>query len=323
MASLKYSANSDLQTVTLGSSYTAGAGSLVLTAGHGARLPSTGDFWLRSESPYVCFKVTARSTDTLTVTAGADGTSDTNLSAGATLHWVLGVAALDQLRGDLLQTGANASKSAEKAGNIYLPNDGFHLFRDTGAAFAAWGPIWPCTIQDFSGYTQINAGAAVFQASGSGYMIYGPASASDNVRALVASTPATPYTVTIGFLFKCVSNYNTAGLAWRQSSDGKLDLLGIQYFNGIKVIELKYTNATTYSAARNTFGYPGGNIAFLRITDNGTNRITYYSLDGYYWVQINSYVRTDFLTPDQVGIFVNTVHASDTAQMTVFHYKIT
>jgi hypothetical protein len=110
MASLKYSANSSLQTVTLGSNYTAASGTMTLTAGHGARLPATGDYWIaynNGAGTIRIFKVTARSTDTLTVVADAtEGSGDGNISSGETLRWALTVSALTQLRADIVAQGA-------------------------------------------------------------------------------------------------------------------------------------------------------------------------------------------------------------------------
>ncbi len=65
--SLQYTKSATVQTVTLGSSYTAGSGTMTLTAGNGAYLPSSGDFWLsynNGSGTIRIFKVTARSTDT-------------------------------------------------------------------------------------------------------------------------------------------------------------------------------------------------------------------------------------------------------------------
>ena len=96
---LQYVAGANFQTGALASAYTAGGTSLALTSGHGSRFPSSGDFWVRCENEI--FKATARSTDTLTVTGGQDGTANANHAAGAEVYWVLGVAALDQLRADI------------------------------------------------------------------------------------------------------------------------------------------------------------------------------------------------------------------------------
>jgi hypothetical protein len=105
MASLQYTKSSTIQTVTLGSAYTSGSGSMTLTAGNGAYLPSSGDFWLSyndGAGTIRIFKVTARSTDTLTVTAvTGEGAGDGNISSGQTLRWALSVDALDQLKADI------------------------------------------------------------------------------------------------------------------------------------------------------------------------------------------------------------------------------
>lgn len=121
MASLKYGKTASLQTVTLGSSYTSGSGTMSLTSGHGARLPSAGDFWLAYDNgagTVRIFKVTARSTDTLTVTAeSSEGSGDGNISSGETLRWALTCGALDQLKLDSgamrLLDSQTASSSAQ------------------------------------------------------------------------------------------------------------------------------------------------------------------------------------------------------------------
>lgn len=105
MASLKYvSADPNLQLVTLGADYTAGDGHMHLTTGHGARLPSTGDFWLRTPVTGTLqnvFKCTARSTDQITVTAVTGYGADQNLSTGTELSWSLTGEGLDQLKDDI------------------------------------------------------------------------------------------------------------------------------------------------------------------------------------------------------------------------------
>jgi hypothetical protein len=103
MASWKYADDSNLGEVTLGSAYTAADGTMSLTAGHGARLPSEGDFWLGYDTGagMRIFKVTARSTDTLTITPDAtEGLGDGSIASGQTLRPVVSNAAIDQLKYD-------------------------------------------------------------------------------------------------------------------------------------------------------------------------------------------------------------------------------
>jgi len=96
--------------VTPSTGYASGATSVVLTAGHGSRLPAPAsdgafnlvwwnstDYATPSEDPYVeVVRVTARSSDTLTVTRAQESTTATakNLS-GKTYSMVLGLTAKD------------------------------------------------------------------------------------------------------------------------------------------------------------------------------------------------------------------------------------
>jgi hypothetical protein len=98
------------------------------------------------------------------------------------------------------------------------------------------------------------------------------------------------------------------GLLFRQSSDGKLAVFSVQYNNsglsghGGNVGSIKYTSATAFSAIYGSQElYCGGNLVWLRIEDNGTNRICSISADGQVFTTFHSVGRTDFLTADEVG----------------------
>lgn len=321
MATLKYVANEEIQTVTLGSDYTAGDGSLVLATGQGALLPSSGDFWIRSVTPFVMFLVTSRSSDTLTVTAAQDGTTDQDLPAGTTLHWTLGVSALDRLRVDICQTGANSSKQVNKAGSLYLPNDSPYIYRDTGAAFAAWGPLYPCGVQDFSGFTDVNSPTK--STAGGLFNITAAAAAGNNVRAVVTPTPSTPYTLTVGiFFYVAPANFSFSGALWMDSASGKLDAYGPTTNIGQWIYRIKYNTATSFNALglNNAFSVGVGRV-FLRLADNGTNRTMSFSMDGYNYIQTATFVRTDFLTPDRIGVFTESNNATNQSTVTVFSWS--
>lgn len=132
MASWKYTDDSNLGAFTLGSGYTSASGTMSLTAGHGARLPSTGDFWIGYDtgSGVRIFKVTARSTDTLTVVADAtEGIGDGNISSGETLRPVVTNAAIDQLKADIIAASGlvllrSISASASASLDIATRTDG-------------------------------------------------------------------------------------------------------------------------------------------------------------------------------------------------------
>ena len=198
MASLKYEANSTFQTGTLGSSYTSGGVSLSLTSGHGARFPSSGDFWVRVEDEI--FKVTARSTDTLTVVGAQDGTSASNHSGGVDVTWVLSVSALTQLRSDLLSSGVGASNSlygtyetiratspsVDAAGQLAFCSDSIYTARWSGTAWQWFLRGTPVTPPQVTGQTTTVNGS------------HNNSTTTLNVNSNFSSPPSTPFFIMIG-----------------------------------------------------------------------------------------------------------------------------
>jgi hypothetical protein len=209
---------------------------------------------------------------------------------------------------------ARPASSANGAGRLYLPTDGVAIYRDSGSAWASYGPIFPLTEPDDSAFAWINQGTASVSASNGSIFLRGPVSASDNLRIRKRSAPATPYVITAGFISNLVNlNFQAFGLIFRQSSDGKLctfSMLGSSNTgaatSGSGIEAVKYTNPTTFSASYQNRGFNRmGPIVWLRIADNGTNRICSFSADGINFVQYHSIGRTDFLTADEVGFMVN------------------
>lgn len=337
MASWKYLKTATLGTVTLGSSYTSGGGSMVLTAGQGARLPSTGDFWLawsedrtNPDAVIHLWKVTARSTDTLTVTAEAsEGGGDTNVSAGEVLTIAISLSAIDQFRQDICQTGAYASAAIEKAGNLYLPNNGTSLLRDSGSAMIPWGPIYPLTTPDIvSNWTQVNPGAASFTSTYGGIRIYAPPVSGANLRILEKTAPATPWTMTVlveTLMFSV--DFPGVCIGFRQNSDGKLMFFGLQnaavsYTNFRRFMVRQYANATTTGTILKEVEAPTTNRYWLQITDNGTNRLYNYSLNGQDWTEFYSEGRTTFLTADRYILAAQSINTTYGAEALFHSVKI-
>lgn len=95
---LKYVDGPYFQIGTLNTTMDASTTSVVLSSGHGARFPSTGLYWVRIGNEVM--KVSSRSTDTLTVVRGQDGTTAEAHDAGLSVDWVLGVSALEQFKSD-------------------------------------------------------------------------------------------------------------------------------------------------------------------------------------------------------------------------------
>lgn len=329
MASLKYSANSSLQTVTLGSGYTSGSGSMTLTTGHGARLPSSGDFWLAYDNgagTVRLFKVTARSTDTLTVTADAtEGSGDGNISSGETLRWALTAAALDQLRTDICGYGTYANlPSTCKVGDQYYTSDSIYNFvataTDTWQAFYKGRAV---TRPSDSGFAWVNQGSSTLTTTYGNMLLYAPASGSNSNRIRVKTAPSTPYVIEAGMTVQATkSNFYGGGLCFRQSSDSKLVTFGVAGGASNNMASAKWTNETTFSAdyTLSPDPNPGDWDLWIRIADNGTNRIVSWSADGLTYTDLHTVTRTDFLTADQVGFFANSSN-SQGVWINLFHWK--
>lgn len=328
MASLKYVASSTLQTVTLGSAYTAGSGSMTLTAGQGSYLPSSGDFWMvydNGAGTVRIFKVTARSTDTLTVTAvSGEGSGDGNISSGETLRWALTYDALNQLRADICGYGTYASLPATcTKGDMYYTSDSLYTFVAT--ATNTWTPFYQgkqVTIPVSGDFSWINQGGATVTSTAGNIILYAPASASDNLRIRKKAAPATPYTIEIGFtVHASQSNFFGAGFVWRNAAGGQLVCPLIGGGTTLDMASAKFTNATTYNSnyTVSPAPYPIGETHWIKVSDTGVNRVTSYSLDGKNWTDIHTVGRTDFITADEVGFFANS-NNSRAIFMNIFHW---
>lgn len=336
MSSYKYLKTATLGTVTLDSAYTSGSGSMVLTAGQGARLPSTGDFWIAwsedqadPDAVIHLWKVTSRSTDTLTVTAEAsEGGGDTNVSGGETLRAVMSISALDQLRQDICQTGAYASAAVEKAGALYLPNDGSYILRDTGSVFAPWGPIVPLTQPPTSGYTWGNQGTSTLSTT-TGIWHFVPQNAAGfNLRRYMRNTfPTAPYRFAIAMTMTTYAG-GRAGIVLFNGTGS----VTYEYFQATdatpKINSTNMTNDTTASGSNfgpwNTHMVGIGGLLWIAIRDDnaGTRYFETSRNGGLSWVTVFSESSTDFITPNAIGVYINNDGNADMA-FDVYHVLVT
>lgn len=228
--------------------------------------------------------------------------------------------------GDSSYTAAYGSRpAASNDGDLFLPNNGVYLERDTGAAWVPWGPLFPFTAPVDGDFSWTNQGGASVVTTQGGIYLLAPANAGASLRIRRKAAPSTPYTITAAFAASILNLSNQrAGLCFRQSSDGKLVIFYLLATNAAFTLQTdKFTNETTGSATYSSIAANAmrGPVVFLRIADNGTNRICSYSTDGQNWIQIHSVGRTDFLTADQVGFFVSEESNSVAAGMTLLSWK--
>jgi hypothetical protein len=224
--------------------------------------------------------------------------------------------------------GAFASlPSSADAGTIYYFTDspyshaisdgtGWHYF------YPGFGEVERPILGDF---TWVNQGSATADATDGAVTIEAPAVSGDSLRALVQSVPATPWTLTMGFTSLTVNaDFHHLGACYRES--GTQEILAVGFRLAMQIGIYRYTNATAYAGSNevgfyNIFAAQNAPL-FLRLSDDGTNRVTSRSTDGRHWTVIGTISRTNFLTADQVGFYVNAANAAYAAKIHLFHWKM-
>lgn len=321
MATLKYES---LSKGTLANSIDASTTSIILNSGQGAKFPSAGDFWIIIEpntaNEEIC-KCTSRSTDTLTVTRGQEGTSAVSHGNNGDVFAVLTKAALDQLRIDLCQSGTDANKPAtEKQGILYLPTNSSQIYRDNGSNLRSWGPLFhfPDPVID-GDYAWINQSTSVIITANGPIILEAPASTGTSYRIRKKAAPSTPYTISVAIMMRPSGDGDTfVGLIFRESSTGKLHAFVISnQTTGELHLQLhRFTDEVTYSSTQFDKGKPliaPLPIVWLRIKDDGTNLTYFFSIDGQNWSDtILTESRTVHMAggPNEVGFALNHANAA-------------
>lgn len=196
-----------------------------------------------------------------------------------------------------------------------------------GAAGVAGQTLFTFTDPVDADFAWINQGGASVTVSGANDWIYllAPAGAGINWRIRKKTAPATPYVITAAILTDGLSaDFHQFGLLFRQSADGKLHVFTIQT-NGVTLLpflnSVKYTDATNFSASYLQNRYQVSRFLFLRIADDGANRICSYSSDFVNWQVFHTIGRTDYLTADEVGFAVNAENATFGAGITLISWQ--
>lgn len=304
---------------TLNNSGAMGSTDLTCVVTSGAVFPATGNFRIRIGDEIMI--VTARSTNTLTVTRHAEGTSAATHADASVVTHVLTAGALDAIRSDICGTGADASlPAAEKAGKLWLPNNGNRIYRDTGAAWNQWGPILPIKrplVADF-GVGWVNQDSTSITDSAAGIFFgSGPSDNSGGVHCYLKAYPATPFTVTVGIILRQsfeTNKYPYVGIVLAQSGGNKLrTFYTLPIAAGAIQIGVDHWSDPDTNAGSdfNTTPFPSIAPVWLRINDPGSGSITYsYSFDGINFTIVGTADRTNYFTPDRIGIATRTNTAS-------------
>lgn len=157
-------------------------------------------------------------------------------------------------------------------------------------------------------FSWVNQNSAVLNVNTRGYIsVIGPHTAGGNLSCRVKAAPATPYTITARFEFGMYrKDFQSGGLLFREAGTGEIITWGPSHATTQLLAATLWASPTSatsnyLSPALNIQGFP----KWLRIADNGTNRIYSMSSDGENFVDILTHSRTTDLTADSVGFFIN------------------
>ena len=187
--------------------------------------------------------------------------------------------------------------------------------------------LTPPRLEDF---TWVNQGGAVAHNARRGLTIKAPTSAGDNLRMLVVSTPEPPYTATICVLpFVIGRNYAACGMVLRESASNKLVTFNLTGRSTAlsqtedSIIEVAYWNSpTSWNGSTAHTSHPMTTEYWLQIADTGVNRIMRVSPDGETWIDYHSESRTQHITPDQIGFYLNVNRTAFGNAATFIHWSL-
>lgn len=331
MATLKYNVYASS---TLGTGYT--AADPTLTVADGSKFPSAGDFWVRlANANQTILKITSRAANILTRAAGAaDGTTDQDAGSGLAVDWVMGTAALDQLRADLCRSGAATSLPSTadaKEGDRYQCSDSPYNWRFNGTIWEPWAPSWKLKEPISADFSWVNQQAAAIDTSLGGVRLYEAASETVELHIRKKAAPSTPYIITAGLLLGIMQlNANPMlGLVFRNSSSGKIHFWGFRSADGtLHAVSVYWADPTTVSAwwwnqTPLPSAMPKSPFGWLRIADDGVNRICSFSATGYDWFALHTVARTEEFTADEVGFAINGQSGTYACYMHLLHWEET
>jgi hypothetical protein len=156
-------------------------------------------------------------------------------------------------------------------------------------------------------FSWVNQGGASVVTGDFGICLRVPASAARSLRIRDKAAPTTPYTITAGFFYTILDEVTTGdcdfGLGFRNNAGGQIAFLDYGGFSNSydNLIVRKLTSPTVFSADYLAKNFrQNSSLLWMRIRDDGVNRISSVSPDGVNFIQFHSVARTDFVTPDRV-----------------------
>lgn len=224
---------------------------------------------------------------------------------------------------DIVTGTVAARPSPGFSGRLYLPTDGFEVYRDNGSAWKGFGPVFPFTEPVDGDFAWVNQGGASVDTTYGGIHLVAPLNSGASWRIRKKSAPgSTPWTITAFILpVTFAIDVQSVGLIFRESSSGKCISCGIVHATNVLRFQVAYLNSATSVNSvivNRDVRFPQH---WLRIADTGSLRKFFVSANGQHWEEIYSETRTNFITANEVGFFANEESNVQQSQMTLLSWK--
>lgn len=320
---------------TLSGTITAGAASLVVNSA--ATFPLAPQFRILVDSEYML--VTSLVGTTFNITRGIEGSVAASHSDGAVITQVLTSGGLVGVAGSVnLSDKVSNLPSTGVIGRLFVPTDASYVYQEQSSGWSAYGPVIPNLSSPFpalSNWTPISFDAGSTSGQIGGVLrVFADPNAGSNGRIIAMSAPTTGYTITALILPELAqAQFASCGIGWRDSATDKQAL--IHYTGNTAGYDLQASyalNSTSYFAAHYVSSLSAMvnmvKPTWFRIQDDGINRTVSYSFNGYTFTQLDQRARNYYdgattMNPNQVIIFVASIHATFAAAITVYSWITT
>jgi hypothetical protein len=136
---------------------------------------------------------------------------------------------------------------------------------------------------------------------------------ADKVSSLLKTVPTKPYSCTINLgdytVYYGGGTWFKVGMVIRNSTSGKLLHFAFQAssYENNRIALTKYSDSNTYVGVSydSQAAYINKENVWLRLVNNNTNRIYYFSIDGINWSQLYSEANNTYFEENQIGIGIN------------------
>ena len=157
-------------------------------------------------------------------------------------------------------------------------------------------------------FTKLGTGTVADDVVGSVYMLDATLAGAFKYTILYKAAPTPPYSFTAHFInYGTTAQYQECGICLLDSVSGKFVSFVTVSNSAIDAsvnVTRQMTNTTNFAGNYTSVGN-AHYCQWFGYVDNNTNRYSYLSRDGINWLLYDQQARTDFVTPNKIGICID------------------